>query len=116
MQLIKSILGGGGNNVSAADAQSLINGDNTPFILDVRQPEEYRAGHIAGSRLIPLDQLGQQMNQLPQNRTILCVCASGSRSSFAARQLERAGYTVANLSGGMMAWQRAGLPVKKGSK
>lgn len=115
MHLLKSIFGGSSNDVSAADAQAMLQGDNAPFILDVRQPDEYRAGHIAGSRLIPLDQLSEKMNQLPKDRTILCVCASGNRSSFAAQQLERAGYTTANLSGGMFAWQRAGLPVKRGS-
>ncbi|HEX7975958.1 MAG TPA: rhodanese-like domain-containing protein, partial [Anaerolineales bacterium] len=83
------------------------------YILDVRQPEEYREGHIAGAKLIPLGELGRRMQDLPRSREIVCVCHSGSRSSAAARQLAAAGYQVANLRGGMIAWNRAGLPVKK---
>jgi rhodanese-related sulfurtransferase len=54
------------------------------------------------------------MSELPKDREIICVCASGSRSSSAARQLTSSGYNVLNLSGGMGQWQRAGLPVKRG--
>jgi rhodanese-related sulfurtransferase len=85
------------------------------FLLDVRQPEEYREGHIAGAKLIPLDQLGRRMKELPRERQIVCVCRSGSRSGAAARDLAAAGYQAANLRGGMLAWAREGLPVKKGS-
>lgn len=88
---------------------------NKPFLLDVRQPEEYREGHIHGSRLIPLGELSRRMKELPKDREIICVCGSGNRSSSAARQLAAAGYKVVNLRGGMLAWDRAGLPVKKGS-
>lgn len=87
---------------------------NRPFILDVRQPEEYREGHIDGARLIPLGSLSAQMKDLPRDRPIVCVCHSGNRSSQAARQLAAAGYAVSNLRGGMSAWSRAGLPVKRG--
>ncbi len=87
---------------------------NRPFILDVRQPEEYREGHIDGSRLIPLGDLPARIKDLPRDRPIVCVCHSGNRSGRAARQLAAAGYAVINLRGGMSAWNRAGLPVKKG--
>jgi rhodanese-related sulfurtransferase len=86
-----------------------------PFLLDVRQPEEYREGHIAGAKLMPLGELGRRMKELPKNREIICVCHSGNRSSSAARQLKKAGYSVSNLRGGMIAWQRAGMPVKRGA-
>lgn len=88
---------------------------NRPYLLDVRQPEEYREGHIAGSRLIPLGELPRRIKELPREREIVCVCHSGNRSSSAARQLSAAGYNVTNLRGGMIAWGRAGLPVKKGN-
>lgn len=92
-----------------------LEGRNKPLIVDVRQADEYRQGHIPGSRLIPLGELNRRMHELPMNREILCVCRSGSRSSRAVRQLLTGGYQVANLRGGMLAWQREGFPVKKGS-
>ncbi len=114
MNFLKTIFGASQNGVSAAEAKTLLSEDKNILVLDVRQPEEFRAGHIAGATLIPLDKLGQSLAKLPQDRKILCVCRSGSRSSAAARQLTGAGYTTLNLSGGMMGWQRAGFPVKQG--
>lgn len=114
MNLLKSLLGSSASNLSAAAAKTLIDDDKTVFVLDVRQPDEYRAGHIAGATLIPLNQLGQSLGKLPKDRKILCVCQSGARSSAAVRTLTSAGYTALNLSGGMGGWQRAGFPVKQG--
>jgi rhodanese-related sulfurtransferase len=85
-----------------------------PFLLDVRQPEEYTSGHIAGATLIPLGELSRRLKELPRDREILCVCHSGNRSGTAARWLISAGYRAVNLSGGMIQWSRSGLPVKKG--
>ncbi len=114
MNILKSLLGAGGAHLSAAEAKARLDNGAKPFILDVRQPDEFRAGHIAGAKLIPLHELDSRMKELPQNREILCVCRSGARSSSAARQLNSAGYSALNLQGGMLAWQRAGYPVKKG--
>ncbi len=86
-----------------------------PILIDVRQPEEYRSGHISGAKLVPLGNLSKRMKELPPNREIICVCQSGSRSQAAAQQLIAAGYSVVNLKGGMDGWQRAGFPMKKGS-
>ena len=85
------------------------------FLLDVRQPDEYRAGHIAGATLIPLGELARRMAELPGDREIICVCRSGNRSRTAAGQLKAAGYDAVNLQGGMINWSLHGLPVKKGS-
>lgn len=114
VNILKSLFGASSANLSADEAKTLIDGDQPPFVLDVRQPDEFRSGHIPGAHLIPLHSLGQSLNKLPQDREILCVCRSGSRSGAAARQLDGLGYTVLNLRGGMMGWQRAGYPVKKG--
>jgi rhodanese-related sulfurtransferase len=86
-----------------------------PMVIDVRQPEEYRTGHIAAAKLIPLDELKQRLNELPKNREIFCVCASGSRSRSATKILVGAGYNVFDMKGGMGMWQKSGLPVKKGN-
>jgi rhodanese-related sulfurtransferase len=85
------------------------------ILIDVRQPEEYRSGHISGAKLIPLGNLSKRMEELPRNLEIICICQSGSRSEAAAQQLTAAGYSVVNLKGGMDGWQRAGFPMKKGS-
>ncbi len=114
MNILKSLFASSSTSLNATDAKARLDADRTLFVLDVRQPEEFRAGHIAGAKLIPLNQLGQSLNKLPQDRDILCVCASGSRSSAATRQLNGAGYSAINLSGGMGGWRRAGFPVKQG--
>ncbi len=84
-----------------------------PLVLDVRQPAEFQQGHIAGAKLIPLGELRKRMKELPQGREIVCVCASGNRSSAAAKVLAKDGYVVFDLQGGMLAWRRAKLPVQK---
>lgn len=81
-------------------------------LLDVREPDEWQAGHIAGSQHIPLGQLRVRIAEVPKDRTILTVCRHGSRSDAAARGLRTLGYTVENLEGGVTAWTRAGLPLE----
>ena len=118
MNLFKQLFGGNAVSVSALnprEARELLKGKQPPFLFDVRQPEEYHAGHTAGATLIPLGELRVRAEELPQDREILCVCHSGSRSGAAARQLAAMGLKTLNLAGGMSAWQRAGLSVKKGT-
>lgn len=100
--------------MSAVELSEKLKNAQRPLVLDVRQREEYRSGHIAGAKLIPLNELGSRMKELPQNREIVCVCASGNRSSSATRMLTGAGYNAVNMKGGMSAWRRANLAVKKG--
>ena len=117
MNMLKSLFGAGSGNAGAMttqEAHALINSSTPPFIVDVREPSEYQAGHIAGAKLIPLGELEARMDELPQDRQILCVCASGARSSMATQRLARAGYTVINLRGGMMGWSQNRYPIKKG--
>lgn len=85
-----------------------------PFLLDVRTAGEYKQGHVHGAELIPLDELLAKQSRLPKEREIICICASGNRSSSAARKLSALGYQVKNMSGGMNRWTRANLPVKLG--
>lgn len=118
MNLLKNLFGSSQTSavqtVDAATVKERLAGKPAPFVLDVRQPDEFRSGHIKGAKLIPLDQLSGRLDELPRDREILCVCRSGARSSVAARQLAGAGFTVMNLRGGMMSWQMAGYPVSKG--
>jgi len=99
--------------ISVLELQEKLQDGNRPFLLDVRQPEEYRFGHIPDSILIPLGELSKRMNEVPKDREIVCICASGHRSIPAARQLIAAGYP-ASLENGMIAWQMAKLSIQKG--
>ncbi len=87
-----------------------------PFVfIDVRTPEEYAAGHIPGAKLIPLDELEQRLAEVPRDRQVYLYCRSGHRSAKAAEILAKHGFTnIENVQGGMLAWQQAGYPVKKG--
>jgi len=85
-------------------------------LVDVRSTEEFNGpeGHIAGSRLIPLPELQARLEEIPADRPAVVLCHSGSRSALATQQLLQAGRArVANLRGGLRAWQREGLPIEQ---
>ena len=102
-------------SIDPGQAQARLAAKPQPFLLDVRRPEEYQAGHIPGATLIPLQELPARLEELPRDREIICVCHSGRRGQSATRQLKAAGYNAVNLEGGTMNWVRHGLPVEKGS-
>ena len=79
------------------------------MLLDVRESVEYRSGHAPAAKLISLGVLPRRLKEIPIEREILVICNSGGRSSQAATMLAKEGYNVTNVSGGMVAWQRAGL-------
>lgn len=91
-------------------------GTRSVHVLDVRQPAEWRHGHIRGAQNVPVLHLMRNADGLPRDKTIVTVCASGHRSAAAARTLQRAGYQVENLEGGMHAWAKAGLPIEKSGR
>jgi rhodanese-related sulfurtransferase len=80
-------------------------------MLDVREPDEWAAGHVAGAVHIPLLQLPARLAQVPQSGDVLCVCRVGARSAQATAFLRAHGIAAFNLAGGMLAWQRAGRPL-----
>ena len=84
-----------------------------PVLIDVRQPHEYRKGHIAGVISMPLTEVSQRLHELPRDRPVILICRTGRRSRAAARLLRRTGYASFNLQGGMLRWYRANLPVEK---
>ena len=102
------------STINALELNDRLKNGKRPVVIDVRQPDEYRSGHIAGAKLIPLNSLNSHMKKLPQSREIVCVCASGNRSGSAARILVKAGFNAVNMKGGMLSWRRASLPIKKG--
>ena len=81
------------------------------LLLDVREPDEWAAGHAPGAKHLPLGELGARVEELPKDRPIVAVCRVGGRSGKATEALVNAGYDVVNLAGGMQAWNAAGQPV-----
>ena len=78
-------------------------------LLDVREPDEWRAGHIDGASHMPLATLDPRA--FDRDRLVVTVCRSGGRSGQAAVALFDAGVEVRNMAGGMKAWSESGLPV-----
>lgn len=84
------------------------------FLLDVRTPREFAAGRISGSVLIPMNQVPSRLAEIPKDKRVVVVCASGARSAAVADYLQRNGYPDAvNYSGGVFDWTRQGLPVER---
>ena len=101
--------------VGVNDAVLLLNKDNT-VVLDVREDKEIQGGIIKGARHIKLGELADKVANISTNKQdpVLIYCRSGSRSGHACQQLTKAGYEdVSNLSGGILAWESANLPVTK---
>ena len=82
-------------------------------IVDVRTKQERVQGHPTGSRHISLESLPQRTTAL-EGQKVLAICRSGNRSRSAAKFLNSQGIEALNVKGGMIAWNRAGLPTKKG--
>jgi glyoxylase-like metal-dependent hydrolase (beta-lactamase superfamily II)/rhodanese-related sulfurtransferase len=88
-------------------------------LLDVRTSEEFHGpdGNVPGSLFIPLPELEARRSEIPPGRPVVLLCHSGSRSALATQQLEKAGLTqVANLHGGLRAWEAEGFPIERGSE
>lgn len=101
-------------NYSPQILHAALGGPVAPLLLDVREYPEFAGGHLAGARLLPLTELGARADELPRDREIACVCRTGRRSAEAADKLANLGFNkVIHLEGGLTAWQKAGLPLKR---
>ena len=114
MSFLSGLFGPSVPSISAQEVSEKLSGQSHPFVLDVRQPEEFRQGHIQGAKLIPLGELERRLKEVPQSGEVVCVCASGNRSVPAVQILAAAGYTASSLKNGMLGWQTAHLPTVKG--
>ena len=104
---------GGGPWVSVPQATQLINREDA-LVVDVREPGEYDAGHVLGAKNHPLARLESGELGKRKNQPVIVYCDGGARAQKAAALLRKQGYEkVVNLSGGLGAWQQAGLPVEK---
>jgi rhodanese-related sulfurtransferase len=112
-----SFIGSKISGIEEADtlkATRLFNDD--ALVLDVREDKEFAAGHIPKAKHIPLGQLSGRLNELDKfkGKPVLVTCRSGQRSARACGMLKKAGFeTVYNQAGGIIAWERANLPVTK---
>ena len=81
------------------------------FLLDVREPGEWEAGHAPGARHIPLGEVGARTAEIPRDGTVYVICRSGVRSARAAQALIGAGWQALNVTDGMHGWAAVGRPM-----
>lgn len=107
--------GAASGGLSANDAVQLINREKA-VVVDVCEPAEFAAGHIVGSKNIPLADLSAKLATAVKNKglPLILVCQSGARSGRAMAAAKTLGYAqVHSLGGGLAAWKSAGLPLEK---
>ncbi|MFI5225779.1 MAG: rhodanese-like domain-containing protein [Candidatus Limnocylindrales bacterium] len=104
--------------IEATDAETRLRSDEEPrpILLDVRETAEHTDVRAVGAVLAPMSTLGVRLGELPHDRPIFVICAVGGRSAQVTGYLLANGWTdVLNVAGGTVAWQRAGLPVRRGT-
>jgi len=111
--LMSKLTGGGAQETDVATvAQELAAGTIT--VVDVRETDEWRDGHIRGAIHIPLGMLSDNLGKIDQTKPVVTVCRSGMRSLRGADILLGAGFEdVRSMAGGMNAWQSAHQPIKR---
>jgi rhodanese-related sulfurtransferase len=98
----------GCKNIGPEELNDKMKSGENFLLLDVRTPQENAAQAIEGSYLLPLQELGYRINELPKNKEIVVYCRVGNRSAYACSYLSRLGYKVKNLEGGILLWNMAG--------
>jgi rhodanese-related sulfurtransferase len=83
-------------------------------VVDVREPHEYLAGHVPGAKLLPLAGVPARLGELPTDRSVFVICATGNRSLAAADWMHTAGIDAYSVAGGTSGWMRMGRPVVVG--
>lgn len=92
--------------VSAQEAIALV--ASGTILVDVREQDEWNAGHAPDARLLPMSEIQQRVAELPDDTRLLVICHSGMRSQRVTDFLVAEGYDAVNVAGGMMAWQASG--------
>ena len=96
------------------DVEELAATHERGFLVDVRGPDEYVAGHVPGAVLIPMGQLANRMGEIDKTSPAFVICASGNRSSAMTDLLRGAGFDAVSVTGGTGAWARSGRPLEGG--
>jgi rhodanese-related sulfurtransferase len=100
--------------LTAAEARELL--DEGAHVIDVRNPDEYANGHVAGAPLIPVNSVFARREELPKDGKIIFICSVGQRSALACEMAAAGGVPAErlyNVEGGTDAWVKAGLPLEK---
>ena len=101
--------------IEPAELATRLETGDAPFILDVRSPEEFAAGHLPGAVNVPHLEIEARLSELPsdQSTEIVVHCKSGKRASYAEETLAAAGYTnLRDLAGHYEGWRRADRPIE----
>ncbi len=98
----------GCQNIGPQELNSMMTSGKDFLLLDVRTPQENAEQAIQNSYLIPLQELGLRVNELPKDKEIIVYCKVGNRSAYACFYLSRLGYNVKNLEGGIKLWHMTG--------
>lgn len=106
---------GGIPSIDVTEAHRRLADGTNALVVDVREPGEFATVRVEGAALFPISTFALRFGDLPRDRPLLVMCAAGSRSLAATAHLIRNGWPdVVNVTGGIEAWQRAGLPVRTG--
>lgn len=111
--------GSQGQGVASVDvgtaAEQAADPGSGAVVVDVRERDEFAMLRVPGAVLVPMSELAEGLDRVPRDRPLLVMCASGKRSLIVAQHLMRNGFAdVANVTGGIVAWRDAGLPVSSG--
>jgi rhodanese-related sulfurtransferase len=91
-------------------------GSDPALIVDVREADEFAAVRVADTLHLPFSQVAARIDEIPRDRPILVICASGNRSASVTAHLLQHGWAdVGNIAGGIIGWERMGLPVRRGT-
>ncbi len=112
--LIFTELSKGGQSLSTRELTALVNGDQG-LVLDVRSNKDFASGHIVGALNIPYEKVASRMVELEKHKakTLIVVDALGQHAGTVSRELKKAGFNAAKLSGGISSWRGDNLPLVK---
>ncbi len=99
--------------VTVADLQAALAGAQPPFVLDVREPWEWRQVHMATALHIPMNEVPERLTELPNEQEIVVICAHGSRSYGVAGYLIEQGFQASSLAGGITQWAHDGGEISR---
>ena len=98
-------------SVTVGELADLLAADATTPLVDVREPDEYAAGHVEGAVLVPMGVLPVRVDEIPRDRTVYVICHSGGRSAQVVGWLNQQGFDTVNVDGGTAGWAMSGRPV-----
>jgi rhodanese-related sulfurtransferase len=104
------------DTIAGKTLSAKLNSGENITVVDVREPDEFKVGHIDGAVNVPIRSLANNLSQLPKDKAtpIAVVCKSGIRAAYGTMTLKTLGYTsVKDVVGGMLAWEKDGLPITK---